>query len=317
MTRGFAVAASLALLIAASLLTGAGRMPVAGLLDDPDAWRIFVASRLPRTAAALLTGASMAVAGQIMQMLARNRFIEPTTAGTGQSAALGIVLATLFAPGAGVVATMAAASLAALVGTAGFILMIRRLPVTQPLLVPVVGLVYGAVIGAAATWLAYQTDLLQYLGVWMNGEFSGVVRGRYEMLWATGACALLAYLVADQFTIVGLGRDAAMNLGLNYRQVVSFGLAAVALITALTVSTVGMIPFIGLVAPNVIRRLMGDNLRATLPYVALLGAMLVLAGDLLGRLLIHPYEVPAGTVVGVVGALVFLWLLLARPARAE
>lgn len=252
-----------------------------------------------------------------MQMMVRNKFVEPATAGTGQSAALGIVLVTLLAPSASIIVKMLVATGTSLIGTAAFLAIIRRLPVNQPLMIPLVGLVFGGVVGAGVTFLAYQNDLLQYLEVWMNGEFSGVIRGRYELLWISGALTVLAYLAADQFTITGLGRDASLNLGLNYRQTVAFGLITVSVVTALSIVTVGMIPFVGLVVPNLVSRMMGDNLRATLPWVAGFGAVMVMICDLLGRIIHHPYEIPVGTVFGVVGAMIFLWLLYARPRNAR
>ncbi|MBP1806351.1 ABC transporter permease [Rubellimicrobium aerolatum] len=305
-------AALLAVLAVASLLTGVIDLAP----GNPGAWGVLLVSRLPRTLAVILTGASMAVAGLVMQMLVRNRYVEPTTSGTGQGAALGILLVTLFWSDAPILAQMAAASLCALLATGGLLLVVRRLPPTQPLLVPMVALVYGSVIGAVVVFIGYQLDLLQYVEVWTNGEFSGVILGRYELLWASGAVAVAAYLAADRFTIAGLGREASVSLGLDYGRVVLLGLLIVSVVSALTVATVGMIPFVGIVVPNIASRLLGDNLRATLPGVALLGATLVLACDLIGRIVRHPYEIPVGTVLGVVGAVVFLLLLHGRPGRA-
>ncbi|HMQ92281.1 MAG TPA: iron chelate uptake ABC transporter family permease subunit [Amaricoccus sp.] len=316
MSRAAVAAAGLAGLALLSLTIGVGDFDAFDLTSDRASQRLLWVSRLPRTLAVLLTGASMATAGVIMQVIARNRFVEPTTAGTGQGAALGLLAVTLFAPATPLFLRMAAASLAALASTAVFLVIVRRLPPTQPLLVPLVGLVYGGVLGAAETFIAYQADLLQYLAVWLNGEFSGVLAGRYELLWVSGAVAALAYLVADRFTIASLGRDASLGLGLNYRRIVGLGLAMVAIITALVVVTVGMIPFVGLVVPNLVSRVMGDNLRRTLPWVALTGAGLVLVCDILGRLIRYPYEIPVGTVFGVVGSVLFLYLLLHEPRRA-
>lgn len=305
---------ALALLALVSLFIGVIRLD-SGALWDGEAWALIRDSRFPRTAAALLTGAALAVSGQIMQLIARNRFVEPMTAGTGQSAALGILLVAVFAPAAGIATKMLMASGVALGGSLGFFAIVRRLPPTQPLLVPLVGLVYGGVIGAGVTFAAYQADMLQYLDIWMNGEFSGTMRGRYELLWIAGIAALLSYLVADQFSILGLGEEVSLNLGLNYRQVVLLGLVVISVVTGLTVVTVGMVPFVGLVVPNLISRAAGDNLRRSLPLTALAGAGLVLAADILGRLLIHPFEVPVGTVIGIAGAVIFLWLLYGKGQR--
>lgn len=312
--RGLGLAlAAIALLAVVSLGVGVGRLDAARILADPASQLLFWVSRLPRTLAVLLTGASMAVAGVIMQVIARNRFAEPTTAGTAQGAALGLLAVTLLAPGAPLLLRMAMASLAALATTAVFLLIVRRLPPTQPLMVPLVGLVYGGIIGAAETFIAYQRDLIQYLSTWMNGEFSGVIAGRYELLWISGLAAGAAYLAADRFTIASLGRETSLGLGLPYGAVVALGLVVVSVITALVVTTVGMIPFVGLVVPNLVARIMGDNLRRTLPWVAVTGAGLVLACDIAGRLIRYPYEVPVGAVFGTLGAGLFLWLLLREP----
>jgi len=311
-----ATLAALSLLALVSLFTGASGPGPFGLLADPQALWLIGVSRAPRTAAAILAGGGLAVAGVIMQMLARNRFVEPSTAGTGQAAGLGLVAVTLIAPGAALWLKMSAASLAALIGTAGFLALVRRLPAREPLLVPLTGIVYGGILGAITTFLAYERDLIQYIDVWMNGELSGIMLGRYEFLWLAGLLSLAAYAYADRFTIAGMGDEMARNLGLAHGRIMALGLAIVAIITALTVVTVGMIPFVGLVVPNIVSRLMGENLRGTLPVVAASGAGLVLAADIAARLIRYPYEVPVGTVLGVVGALVFLWLLHGRANRA-
>ena len=282
-----------------------------------DVWDLIRDSRFPRTVATLLTGASLAIAGQIMQLIARNRFVEPMTSGTGQSAALGILLAVVAFPEGSIALKMTIASLTAFAGSLGFFAIVRKMPPTQPLLVPLVGLIYGGVIGAGVTYVAFQTDMLQFIEIWMNGEFSGTLRGRYELLWLAGLAGVLSYFIADQFSILGLGESVSLNLGLNYRQVVLFGLVIISLVTGLTVVTVGMIPFVGLVVPNLTSRLAGDNLRRSLPLTALAGAGLVLAADLLGRLVIRPFEMPVGTVIGIVGACLFLWILYSKPSNVR
>ncbi len=314
------VGALFALLFTASLFTGVANINPGDLFSQPDALWILLVSRLPRTLAVIITGSSLAISGMILQMLARNRFVEPATAGTGQGAAVGIIAVTILAPQASLMVKMTAAVVAALGSTLIFLLLIRKLPVDRPLLVPLVALVYGGFVSAIAIFFAYQLDLLQYLEVWMHGmsgEFSGIMMGRYELLWIAAILSLLAYFVADQFTIIGLGKEMTLNLGLGYRQIVAFGMMIVSVVTAVSVVTVGMIPFVGLVVPNIASRIMGDNLRASLPWVAVLGSMLVLASDLLARTIRYPYEVPVSIIFGVFGACVFLWLLFARPVHAR
>lgn len=290
--------------------------PVDLLRLDPDAWGLVAVSRGPRTAALLLAGASTAVVGTIMQMLARNRFAEPSTTGTVEFALLGLLVVTIAAPALPVAAKIVAATAFALAGTALFLAVLRRVPLRSPLVVPLVGIVLGGVVSAVATFVAYRTDLLQALGAWSTGDFSGVLAGRYETLWVAGALAVVAYVAADRFTVAGLGEAFTTNLGLDHRRTMALGLVLVSVVSAVVVVTVGVVPFLGLVVPNVVSLLRGDDVRRTLPWVATLGAALVLACDLLGRLVRYPYEVPVGVVVGVVGSVLFLWLLLRRDTGA-
>lgn len=294
-------------LAAVSLAVGAGELLAPGGGLD-----LLLASRLPRTLAALLTGSGLAIAGLVMQTLTRNRFVDPMTSGAGQSAALGILAVTLLAPGAAIALKSLVACAFAFAGMALFLGLVRRLPPTEPLLVPLFGLVYGGVIGAIATGIAWDQDLLQFLSIWMNGEFSAVMQGRYELLFAIGGLAGLAYLVADRLTILSLGHDTAVGLGLDYRAMLQIGLVVVALVSGITVVTVGAIPFVGLVVPFLVVRRNGEDVRRALPLVAAGGAALVLASDIAARLMRYPYEVPVGTVLGVVGAFAFLCVLFLR-----
>ncbi|NIZ08399.1 ABC transporter permease [Pseudooceanicola sp. HF7] len=304
---------TLAALAVLSLFIGAVPVTFRDLLTDPQGQQLLLVSRLPRTLAALLAGAALAVSGQIMQILARNRFVEPMTAGAGQSAALGILISTLFFPATAIWAKMGIAALTTLVGSAGLLLLIRPLPPTQPLLVPLVALVYGGVIGAFVTFFAYQGDMMQFLGAWLTGELSGVLQGRYELLWVGAFAAGLTWFIADRITVLGLGENAARGLGVNVGLVTGAGLAAISLTTAMVVVTLGAIPFVGLVVPNIVARRMGDNLRRALPVAAYAGAMLVLSGDILGRVLRAPFEIPVASLVGIAGAGVFLFLLYSEP----
>lgn len=300
----------LLLLALFSLMVGVMDMSLTKLTDQGT--QVLLISRIPRTLAVMLTGVSLAVAGMVMQMLARNRFVEPSTTGTLESALLGILVVTLVAPGLGVMSKMLVATGFALVGSMIFMLLLRSIPLRSIVMVPLVGIMFSSVVAAAATFLAYRFNLMQSLANWSNGDFSAVLRGRYELLWLTLGCALLAYLYADRFTLAGMGKSFTTNLGMNYNLVLFSGLLLVSLIAAITVTTAGMIPFLGLVVPNVVSMLMGDNLRRSLPWVALTGAAFMLACDLVSRLLRYPYEIPVGTVVGVIGSVFFIYLLLKR-----
>jgi len=303
----------LGLLALSSLGIGATNVSVWSVLTggaDATTTQVLLISRIPRTLALVLSGAAMAVAGALMQMLARNRFVEPSTAGTVESATLGLLAVALLAPELPPFGKMLVAAGFALAGTALFLAILRRLPLHAALVVPLVGLVLGGVIQSVTTFFAYRFDLLQSVHAWTTADFSGVLQGRYELLWIAGGLALVAYVAADRFTAAGLGEHFARNIGVDHRQLLRLGLLIVALVTAAVVVTAGVVPFLGLIVPNVVSLLMGDNLRRTLPWIALAGAAFVLACDIVGRLLLHPYEVPIGTVVGIVGSAIFLALLL-------
>ena len=313
-SAGLAAAAVAVLaLAAASMFVGVSDVSLSDLLSgDPAAAEVFWISRVPRTLAVLLAGMAVAVAGLIMQLMARNRFVEPSTVGTVESATLGILVVTVFAPQAPVPAKMLVASVFALLGTALFLAILRRLPARNTLLIPLVGIMLGGVIAAVTTFFAYRYDLLQTLSNWMIGDFSGVLRGRYELLWIVAVLMLLGMLAADRFTVAGMGQDFTTNLGLNYARTMRLGLVIVSLISAVVVTTVGAVPFLGLVVPNIVSLIFGDNLRRAVPWTALFGAAFVLVCDIIGRTIRYPYEVPVGMVMSVLGAVLFLVLILRK-----
>lgn len=283
---------------------------------DEKAVLVLLASRLPRTLALVLAGSGLAVCGTLMQMLARNRFVEPSTAGTVESASLGMLIALIISPNMPVMGKMAFAAGFALLGTALFLAILRRIPLRSVVMVPLVGLMLGGVIYSVAAFIAYRLNLMQSLAAFESGDFSSVLRGRYEILWLSLVMTSAAYVAADRFTLAGLGEEFATNLGLNYRRIMMLGLIIVSMVTACVVVTAGVIPFLGLIVPNVISMIMGDSLRRTLPWTAILGAGLVLACDIIGRIVVWPFEVPVGAVLGVLGSAFFLFLLFRRQNRA-
>jgi len=301
-----------------SMFVGVSDVSLSSLLaGDEHAWNIFWVSRVPRTLSIILAGMALSVAGLIMQLMARNKFVEPSTVGTIESASLGILVVTVLIPGASLFMKMSTATLFAVAGTALFLLILRRIPLRNTLIVPLVGIMLGGVIAAVTTFFAYRFDLLQTLNSWMTGDFSGVLRGRYELLWIVGALTLIGFLAADRFTVAGMGQEFTTNLGLNYNRVMTLGLIIVSLISAVVVVSVGSVPFLGLIVPNLVSLLVGDNVRRAIPWVAIFGAGFVLACDIIGRTIRYPYEIPVGVIVAAVGSVLFLYLLLRkRSARA-
>lgn len=293
-----------------SLLIGAGGFSLPALLAGQADLQVLQISRVPRTVALMLAGSSLGIAGLVMQMVLRNRFVEPSTTGTTESAMLGFVIVTLLAPAWPVFAKMLVAAGCAFAGTLLFVRLLKFVPMRDVVLVPLVGMMLAGVIGAATTFLAYRFNMLPSVLAWSMGDFSGVLRGRYELLWLGLIGTVMAAIAADRFTVAGMGRDFTTNLGMNYQRVMVVGLGIVSVIAAVCLVSVGAIPFLGLVVPNVVSLLIGDNMRRAVPWVAIGGAAFVLAADILGRVIRYPYEVPISVVVGVFGSAVFILLLL-------
>lgn len=295
-----------------SLFVGAVDLNILELFENSQKRDIFLISRIPRSTALLLVGSAMSVAGLVMQLLTQNRFVEPSLAGTTQSAILGILFALVAFPTAPIFLKMSFSIIFAFIGTMIFLFLISRIMLKSALIVPIIGMMLSTVIGAITTFCALYFDLLQSLGAWTNGDFSHILRGRYELLWLLLFITIVAYFIADRFTIAGLGRDFSTNVGLHYQKTMFIGLSMIAVISGVVVVMVGTLPFIGLIVPNIVSMMMGDNLRKTLPWIAIVGACLVIICDIIGRIIILPFEMPVSLVLSVVGSLVFLFLLLRR-----
>ena len=121
---------------------------------------------------------------------------------------------------------------------------------------------------------------------------------------------IAVFLVADRLTVIGLGEDIATNVGVNYQRVLLLGTGLVAIATGVVTVVVGNLPFLGLIVPNVVSLIRGDDLRSNLPWVCLLGIAIVTICDLIGRTIIMPFEVPVSLILGIVGAVVFIALLV-------
>lgn len=296
-----------------SLFVGVTRISPLDLFGfDDHQTQIFWQSRVPRLISILIAGVTLSISGFIMQQLSRNKFVSPTTAGTMDSARFGILIALIVFTSASPFEKMIVAFVFSLVGTFLFMKILDRIKMKDPIFIPLVGLMFGNIISSITTFFAYKHDLIQNMSAWLQGDFSMITAGRYEMLYISIPLVMIAYIFADRFTIAGLGEDFAKNLGLNYKQAVNVGLIIVALSTTLVVLTVGLIPFLGLVVPNIVSLYRGDNLKNSLFDTALLGAVFILFCDILGRIIIFPYEIPIGLTVGVIGSGIFIYLLMRR-----
>lgn len=298
---------------AGSLFAGVFDMSLQSLADlDRDSLNILIISRLPRLLAIYCTGMSLATAGLIMQTLCANKFVSPTTGSTLQSAQFGIVLALLFLPDSTLWQRALFSFAAAIGGTLLFVYLVLKVQFREVVLVPLVGIMLGSIIMGITNFLAFKFNVTQALASWSVGHFSAVIKGRYELVYLCVPLIALTFIYAHYFNIASLGPNMAQNLGLSYRTVMILGLCLAAMLTASVVVVVGAISYIGLIVPNLVSMFKGDNLRNIVIDCALAGALLVLVCDLIGRLVIYPYELPIELIIGGVGSIIFIGLIFYR-----
>ncbi|EAK4055984.1 ABC transporter permease [Campylobacter coli] len=277
---------------------------------------IILLTRIPRLVAILLTGMSLSICGLIMQQLTQNKFVSPTTAGTMDCAKFGILISLIFFAGASFFTQALIASIFALLGSFIFIQILRKIKLKDVIFVPLIGLMFGGIINAITTFFAYALNYIQNIQGWLQGSMANVMQGNYELLYISLPLFILAYFLAHKITIAGMGEDLALNLGVSYNTILFLGLIIVSIITSVVIVSVGVIPFLGLIIPNLVAIYRGDNLKKNLIYIALCGALFLLICDIISRLVIFPFEMPLSITTGVLGSLIFIFLLLKRKTYA-
>ena len=293
-----------------SLFLGVAEVPLQALTNgSQDAWFTVLTSRIPRLFSLILSGAGLAVCGVILQQVVQNKFAEPATTGGLDAAKLGVLIAVIQWPEFGIQGKALSALLFCLLTSSVFVLFLRQIRIKSTILVPVIGLMYGSVLSAIANFYAYQNNLMQNMQAWLLGDFSKVIQGNYEVLYFILPIVIIAYVFAQRFSIIGMGESVATSLGLNYFAMMSIALFIVSLCVATIMVTVGSLPFVGLVIPNLVAIRYGDNIQKTLPLSALFGALFLIICDIIGRLIIYPFEIPIGLTSGGIGGLLFLLIL--------
>ncbi|EAJ1627377.1 ABC transporter permease [Campylobacter coli] len=277
---------------------------------------IILLTRIPRLVAILLTGMSLSICGLIMQQLTQNKFVSPTTAGTMDCAKFGILISLIFFAGASFFTQTIIASVFALLGSFIFIQILRKIKLKDVIFVPLIGLMFGGIINAITTFFAYALNYIQNIQGWLQGSMANVMQGNYELLYISLPLFILAYFLAHKITIAGMGEDLALNLGVSYNTILFLGLIIVSIITSVVIVSIGVIPFLGLIIPNLVAIYRGDNLKKNLIYIALCGALFLLICDIISRLVIFPFEMPLSITTGVLGSLIFIFLLLKRKTYA-
>lgn len=290
-----------------SLFTG-----VYDIQGQQDGLSMFFITRVPRTVSLMLTGAAMSMAGLVMQLITQNRLVEPTTTGTIEWAGLGLMVAYLFFPAPSLTLRMTIAIVFAFVGTMIFFLFLRSIKLRSSLIVPIIGMMLGAVISAITTFIGLTFQMTQNIENWFVGSFASVQIGRYEYLWIIIVVTILIFLYADRFTVAGLGEDIATSLGINYNRIIILGTGLIAIAVGIVTVVIGNLPFLGLIVPNVISMYRGDDLRSNLPWVCITGMGVITLCDIISRTIIMPFEVPVSLILGTAGSIIFIIILMKR-----
>lgn len=293
-----------------SIFTGAYN-----ITENHEGWRMIFITRIPRTLSLMLTGASMAMSGIVMQLITQNKLVEPTTTGTIQWAGLGLILAYILVPSASLLLRTTFAIIFSFIGSIIFILFLRNIKLKSSFYVPVLGIMMGAVVSAISTFVALEFNMTQSLEIWFAGSFAQMQKGRYEYLYLIILVTMAIYIYADKLTVVGLGEDIATNLGLNYKKIILVSNALISIATGLVASVVGYVPFLGILVPNLVSMYRGDNLRENLPYTCLSAMVVIMIADIIGRTIISPFEVPVSLILGSIGAIGFLIIIFTKGGR--
>lgn len=296
-----------------SMFIGVVDLSPSNLLNlDENQKNILLNSRLPRTFAIILAGVALSVAGLLMQQLTRNKFVSPTTAGTMDFAKFGVLIAMIFFAQAPLLVKLSFSIVSAIIGTMMFMWIVNRIKFKDAIFIPLVGLMLGNIVSSLATFMALRFNAMQSISNFFVGDFSMITKGRYEVLFVIIPMVVLIYLFAHHFTIVGMGESFSKNLGISYTKMMNLGVIIAAIVSATVVVTVGVLPFLGLIIPNIVGLFVGDHMNKALPYTALFGAILVMVADIFSRLIIFPYEIPIGLTLGIVGSVIFMAILLKR-----
>lgn len=296
-----------------SMFIGVVDLSPSNLLNlDENQKNILLNSRLPRTFAIILAGVALSVAGLLMQQLTRNKFVSPTTAGTMDFAKFGVLIAMIFFAQAPLLVKLSFSIVSAIIGTMMFMWIVNRIKFKDAIFIPLVGLMLGNIVSSLATFMALRFNAMQSISNFFVGDFSMITKGRYEVLFVIIPMVVLIYFFAHHFTIVGMGESFSKNLGISYAKMMNLGVIIAAIVSATVVVTVGVLPFLGLIIPNIVGLFVGDHMNKALPYTALFGAILVMVADIFSRLIIFPYEILIGLTLGIVGSVIFMAILLKR-----
>ena len=330
--RGRWLAAAIVLLAVSfvgGLVIGSRDLPLSALwavalgAGDVETTAILFEQRIPRTVIAVMGGAALAVAGVLIQGHTRNPLADPGLLGVTAGSSLCVVVAIAFfgasTPAGYLWFAFAGAAIAAIVvTTVGRLAGGRRdsSPATLVLAGTAVSAILSAVSGVILLLSSSTLDLFRF---WTVGSLSGV--RDLSVLLPAFACIVVGLVVAighsSTLDALSMGDDTARSLGRNLGTSRGVGLTAVTLLVGGAVACCGSLGFVGLIAPHAVRAMVGPGHRWLVPFSAVVGGILVVIADIIGRVVLHPTELPVGVVLAMVGTPFFLFMVVRiRKARA-
>lgn len=281
-------------------------------------WQI----RLPRIAAAVITGVALAMGGVIMQAIFRNPLASPYTLGVSSGAAFGAALAIVLGTSLfGVRLAQSGQTLIAINAflfgclSLAFVYAVAQLREGSTTVLLLAGVALSSLFGAGVSALSYfsNNEALRNLTVWLMGGFWGVNWGALAILTPITLLTLAVLMFhAWELNAIGSGEEVAETLGIHVKRVHLVTLATVTLAASAAIAFSGVIGFIGLVAPHITRSFVGADNRYLIPGSALTGGLMLLAADTIARTLIAPTEIPVGIITALFGAPFFLYILVTR-----
>lgn len=276
--------------------------------------------RVPRTFLAIVVGAALGLAGALMQALTRNPLAEPGILGINAGAAVAVTCSIAFLGSV----TPATYMLAGFIGAAGAAVLVYALgrahdAGTNPVRLVLAGAGISVLLGALTSIIIIAGDeqRLQAYAAWATGSLQG--RGYDVLPWVLGCCVLgivIALSTSSSLDSLALGQEMGKALGVKMRTTWTLGSVCVLLLAGSATAAAGPVAFIGLAAPHVARLVVGTSHRSLLPYSMMLGALLLLCADVVGRIVVAPAEVGAGVMSALIGAPFFIALARRRKMSA-
>jgi iron complex transport system permease protein len=316
----FIMLASLVIAVIAAVGLGAVRIPAREFAEvllwgkETEHSTILMQIRLPRVLLCLVIGAGLATVGAVMQGIFKNPLVDSYTLGMSSGAALGAVIAIVTGISFGF-AGLSTTGVFAFIGAVATLFFVYNLArnknAVQVNSLLLAGVAVSYFLAAVISFLMLlNNDNIQHIVFWTMGSLSLTSWSKVAMSYAVIVPGMLGLMMfARELNIFAMGDESAQYLGIDVEKLKMILLVICCIIVGAVVSVSGTIGFLGLVAPHIVRMIAGSDNRKVIPYSALLGAILLIASDTLGRTLIQPVEIPAGIMTSIMGGPFFIFLL--------